>query len=114
MTEAIGKGHPARLRGTGRSRVSSWMVILESRDTETGEGHRDVFELTPSPEPGRERQVLAELVGGIHPGAVERSYDGTTAVFDEGPREITASFAAEGAGAPRDERPPDAQGTLFG
>jgi hypothetical protein len=93
--------------------VPSWMVILESSDTETGERHRDVFEVTPPPEPGRERAVLGQLVRGIHAGAVERSYDGAVAVFDEGPREISASFTVDGRAAPPDPRRPGAQGTLF-
>ena len=93
--------------------MPSWMVILESRDTETGEHHRDVFEVTPPPEPGRERVVLAQLVSGIHPGAVERTYDGALAVFDEGPREIRASFTIDGRPAPPDPHHAGAQGTLF-
>ena len=93
--------------------MPSWMVILESRDTETGEHHRDVFELTPPPEAGGEQSVLAQLVRGIHPGAIERSYDGARAVFDEGPREITASFTIDGAAAPPDPGHASVQGTLF-
>ena len=75
--------------------MATWMVILQSRDMETGERHREVFEVTPPPEPGSERTVLGQLVRGIHAGALERSYDGAVAVFDEGPREITASFSVE-------------------
>ena len=91
----------------------SWMVILESRDTETGERQRDVFEVTPPPEPGRERAILAQLVRGIHPGAVERSYDGAVAVFAEGAREISASFTVDGGPPPADPRRPGVQGSLF-
>lgn len=91
----------------------SWMVILESRDTETGERHRDVFEVTPPPEPGRERAILAQLVRGIHPGAVERSYDGAVAVFDEGSRQISASFTVDGAPRRPDPTRPGIQGSLF-
>lgn len=91
----------------------SWMVILESRDTETGERQRDVFEVTPPPEPGRERAILAQLVHGIHPGAVERSYDGAVAVFDEGSRQISASFTVDGAPPTPDPTHPGTQGSLF-
>jgi hypothetical protein len=92
----------------------AWMVVLESRDPEGGEARREVFEVTPPPEPGRERAVLGQLVRGIHPGAVERSYDGAVAVFDDGAREIRASFTVDGApGAPDPSRTPS-QGTLFG
>lgn len=93
--------------------MATWMVILHSRDTESGESHRAVFEVTPPPEPGRERTVLGELVRGIHAGALERSYDGAVAVFDEGPREITASFTVDGATAQPDPPHPGAQGSLF-
>jgi len=93
--------------------VASWMVILESRDTETGERHRDVFEVTPPPEPGRERAVLGQLVRGIHAGALERSFDGAVAVFDEGTRQISASFSVDGRAAERDPGRPGVQGSLF-
>lgn len=93
--------------------MPTWMVILESRDTETGERQRDVFEVTPPPEPGRERAVLGQLVRGIHAAAQERSYDGAMAVFEEGPREITASFTVDGRAASPDPRRPGAQGMLF-
>lgn len=93
--------------------MASWMVILESRDTETGERHRDVFEVTPPPEPGRERVILGQLVHGIHPAAVERSYDGAVATFDDGPREIQASFTVGGAPPAPDPRRPGTQGSLF-
>jgi hypothetical protein len=90
------------------------MVILESRDTETGERQRDVFEVTPPPEAGRERAILAQLVHGIHPGAVERSYDGAVAVFDEGSRQISASFTVDGAPPKADPTThPGTQGSLF-
>lgn len=91
----------------------SWMVILESRDAETGERQRDMFEVTPPPEPGRERAILGQLVRGIHPGAVERSYDGVVAVFDEGGREISASFTVDGSPPAADPRRPGVQGSLF-
>lgn len=93
--------------------MASWMVILQSRDTETGERHRDVFEVTPPPEPGRERVVLAQLVHGIHPGATERSYDGAVAIFDEGAREISASFTVDGTPPRADPTRPGVQGSLF-
>ena len=92
----------------------AWMVVLESRDPEAPESRRELFEVTPPPEPGRERAVLGQLVRGIHPGAVERSYDGAVAVFDDGPREIRASFTVDGAPGRSDPRRSGAQGTLFG
>ena len=94
------------------------LVIIESHDLDTGERTRDVFEVTPAPEPGRERAVLAEVVAGIHPGAIERSYAGRVGTFRDGRREITASLeAAEGA-APGDfpdsePEPHPAQERLF-
>jgi hypothetical protein len=91
----------------------AWMVVLESRDPEGGEPRREVFEVTPPPEPGRERTELAQLVRGIHPGAVELSYDDAVAVFADGPREIRASFTVDGTPAAPDPRRPGAQGTLF-
>ena len=94
--------------------MPSWMVVLESRDPEAAEPRREVFEVTPPPEPGRERVVLGQLVRGIHPGAVERSYDGAVAAFDDGPREILASFTIDGRTAPADPRRTGAQETLFG
>ena len=93
--------------------MATWMVILESRDSETGERQRDVFEVTPPPEPGRERTVLGQLVVGIHAGAVERSYDGAVAVFEDGPRRITASFTVDGMARLPGAGGPGAQGTLF-
>ncbi len=93
--------------------MATWMVILESKDTETGERHRDVFEVTPPPEPGRERAVLGQLVRGIHAGALERSYDGAVAMFDEGPLEIAASFTVDGETGEPGPRMPGAQGSLF-
>jgi hypothetical protein len=92
--------------------VKRWMVILESADARTGETSRDVFEITPPPEAGRERTILRQLVHGIHAGAVERSFDGAVAVFDEGPRTITARFTIDGRGDDGDR--PGGQGTLFG
>jgi hypothetical protein len=93
--------------------VPASLVIIESRDLDTGERMRDVFEVTPSPEPGRERAVLAEVVHGIHPGAVERSYADRVGTFRDGRREITASLeAAEGAPTTGDGES-SAQGTLF-
>ena len=91
----------------------AWMVVLESRDPEGAESRREVFEVTPPPEPGRERAVLGQLVRGIHPGAIELSYDGAVAVFADGPRQIRASFTTDGASAAPDARRPGAQGTLF-
>lgn len=91
----------------------AWMVILESRDTETGDRQRDVFEVTPPPEPGRERAVLAQLVHGIHAGAQERSYDGAVAVFEEGTRQIRASFTVDGSSPTQDPRHAGVQGSLF-
>ena len=84
------------------------MVVITTIDPATGEGEPDVFEVTPPPEPGRERAVLSELVRGIHPGAVERGWDDGVATFAEGPRTITATFAMRGDG-----RPPVSQATLF-
>ena len=90
----------------------SCTVTIESRDPETGEVLREVFELTPPPAPGEERRVLVELVTGIHPWAVEVSFADGVAMFDDDGRRITASF---GAGSPAgDPHPPPEQGTLFG
>ena len=61
----------------------SCTVTIESRDPETGEVQRDVFELTPAPSPGDERRVLVELVTGIHPNAVEVSWGDGVVVLDE-------------------------------
>lgn len=92
------------------------LVIIESHDLDTGERTRDAFEVTPAPEPGRERAVLAEVVAGIHPGAIERSYADRIGVFRDGRREITASLrTAEGGepiGDPEHEHDP-AQERLF-
>jgi hypothetical protein len=87
----------------------SQMVVITTSDPDTRESVRDVFEVTPPPEPGRERAVLAQLVTGIHPGATERSYADGVATFADGRRRITAEFAARGGDPP--ER--DAQATLF-
>ena len=84
------------------------VVVITTIDPATGEGEPDVFEVTPPPEPGRERAVLSELVRGIHPGAVERGWAEGVATFAEGPRTITATFATRGDG-----RPAAAQATLF-
>lgn len=92
--------------------MARWMVILESADARTGDTSRDVFEITPPPEAGRERAVLRQLVHGIHARAVERSFDGAVAVFDEGPRTITARFTVEG-GDGHDDDGHGGQGTLF-
>jgi hypothetical protein len=92
--------------------VTRWMVILESADARTGESSRDVFEITPPPEAGRERAILRQLVHGIHAGAVERSFDGAVAVFDDGPRTITARFTIDGRAGGGD--PHGGQETLFG
>jgi len=88
----------------------SCTVTIESRDPDTGEVRRDVFELTPPPVPGDERRVLVELVTGIHPGAVEVEFAEGVAVLDDGGRAITASF---GPGSPDADPPPPDQGTLF-
>lgn len=95
---------PSRRRG-----ALPQMVIITTTDPDTGESARAVFEVTPPPEPGRERAVLAELVGGIHPGATERSFAGGVATFADGRRVITAAFTDP------DEAPParGAQETLF-
>ena len=90
----------------------SCTVTIESRDPDTGEVLREVFELTPPPAPGEERRVLVELVTGIHPGAVEVSYADGVAVLDDDGRQIVASFGA--GGAARTAHPPPDQGTLFG
>lgn len=90
----------------------SCTVTIESRDPETGEVRRDVFELTPAPPPGDERRVLVELVTGIHPSAVEVSWSDGVAVLDDGGRPVTATF---GPGEPDSDPPPAPdQGTLFG
>jgi hypothetical protein len=89
----------------------SCTVCIESRDPETGEVRRDVFELTPAPAPGDEHRVLVELVTGIHPNAVEVSWDDGVAVLDDGGRPVTATF---GPGEPDADPPPPDQGTLFG
>ncbi len=88
----------------------SQMVVITTSDPDTGESVRDVFEVTPPPEPGRERAVLAELVTGIHPGATERSWSDGVASFVDGRRRITAEFAAGGAAGPPER---GAQATLF-
>ena len=86
------------------------MVIITTSDPDTGESARAVFEVTPPPEPGRERTVLGELVAGIHPGAVERAFADGVATFADGPRVITATFRdTEAPPAP----PEDGQATLF-
>lgn len=84
------------------------VVVITTIDPATGEGEPDVFEVTPPPEPGRERAVLSELVRGIHPGATERAWKDGVATFAEGARTITATFATRGDG-----RPSGAQATLF-
>lgn len=90
------------------------LVIIESHDLDTGERLRDVFEVTPAPEPGRERAVLAEVVAGIHPGAIERSYADRVGTFREGRTRITASLTAVDGAAPEDAPEPDpAQERLF-
>jgi hypothetical protein len=98
--------------------VPASLVTIESHDLETGERMRDVFEVTPAPEPGRERAVLAEVVAGIHPGAIERSYADRVGTFRDGRREITASLTtledAAPDGVPEPEPDPDpAQERLF-
>ena len=76
------------------------MVIITTSDPDTGESARAVFEVTPPPEPGRERAVLGELVGGIHPGATERGYVAGVSTFADGRRVITATFSGpDGGGA---------------
>lgn len=93
--------------------MAAWMVVLESREA-GAPPRREVFEVTPPPEPGRERAVLAQLVRGIHPAAVERAWDGAVAVFDDGPREVRASFTVDGRAAEPDPTRTPSQGTLFG
>jgi hypothetical protein len=87
----------------------AWVVILEGPDGAAGDPRRDVFEVTPPPAPGREREELGRLVRGIHPGAEEIGWDGEQAVFDDGGRSLTARFARAGGGGPG----APAQGTLF-
>lgn len=91
-------------------------VTIESHDLDTGERMRDVFEVTPAPEPGRERAVLAEVVAGIHPGAIERSYADRVGTFRDGRREIIAALTTVEGGmaeaAPEPE-PDPAQERLF-
>jgi hypothetical protein len=95
--------------------VPASLVIIESHDLDTGERTRDVFEVTPAPEPGRERAVLAEVVAGIHPGAIERSYADRVGTFRDGRTRITASLTAvEGVAAEDDPEPDPAQERLFG
>ena len=89
----------------------SCTVTIESRDAQTGEVRREVFELTPPPAPGDERRVLVELVTGIHPNAVEVSWRDGVVVLDDGGRAVTASI---GPGEPDADPPPPDQGTLFG
>ncbi len=90
------------------------LVIIVSHDLDTGERMRDVFEVTPAPEPGRERAVLAEVVAGIHPGAIERSYADRVGTFRDGRKEITASLGAVEGASPDDAPEPDpAQERLF-
>ena len=87
------------------------MVVLTSTDPDTGDVERAVYEVTPAPVPGSEHDVLRQLVTGIHPDAVELSYDGGKATFlDEG-WAITASFEIDGVPAPAP--PPPGQGSLF-
>jgi hypothetical protein len=94
--------------------VPASLVIIESHDLDTGERMRDVFEVTPAPEPGRERSVLAEVVAGIHPGAIERSYADGVGTFREGRRKITASIRTVEGGEPEGAAEPDpAQERLF-
>jgi hypothetical protein len=95
--------------------VPASLVIIESHDVDSGERTRDVFEVTPAPEPGRERAVLAEVVAGIHPGAIERSYADRVGTFRDGRTEITASLTAVEGAAPEDApEPGPAQERLFG
>jgi hypothetical protein len=96
--------------------VPASLVIIESHDLDTGERSRDVFEVTPAPDPGRERAVLAEVVAGIHPGAVELSYADRAGTFRDGRREITASLRAVEGAPPDDAHEPEpdpAQERLF-
>lgn len=86
------------------------VVVITTADP-TGAVERSAFEVTPAPEPGTERAVLAQLVRGIHPGAVELEGDGPTARFRDGGLEITAAF---GDDAPPTPPPaPPGQGSLF-
>ncbi len=92
----------------------SWVVILEGPDGTAGGTRRDVYEVTPAPEAGREREELLRLVLGIHPGAVEVGWDGARAVFDDGGRAVTARFARAGEEDDDvDGAGPSPQGTLF-
>ena len=87
------------------------MVIITSTDPDSGAAEREVYEVTPAPAPGGERDVLRQLVTGIHPDADERSYDGGQARFLDGRRQITASFEIDGVAAPSPA--PPGQGSLF-
>ncbi|MGD9570586.1 MAG: hypothetical protein AB7V62_01720 [Thermoleophilia bacterium] len=89
----------------------AWVVILEGPDGTAGGTRSDVYEVTPPPERGREREELGRLVRGIHPGAVEVGWDGARAVFDDGGRAVTARFARAGDDGPAGGAP--SQGTLF-
>jgi hypothetical protein len=83
-------------------------VVIETRSPAATS--REAFEVTPAPAPGTERAVLAQLVTGIHPGAVERAHADGRSVFDDGPREISARFERTGAA---DDGAGPAQETLF-
>ncbi|WP_217922414.1 hypothetical protein [Miltoncostaea oceani] len=88
--------------------MGHWRVVIETRSPAATS--RDAFEVTPAPAPGTERAVLAQLVTGIHPGAVERSHVDGRSVFDDGAREISARFEPGDGGG---DTPGPAQETLF-
>lgn len=90
--------------------MTEWRVIIETRPPGGGPPSREAFEITPPPAPGTERDVLAELVTAIHPGAVERGHADGRSVFDDGGRRIEATFEAGGGPAGGDG---PAQETLF-
>ena len=88
-----------------------WTVVIAIADPDTGEVERATYEVTPTPVPGSEHDVLRQLVTGIHPDAVELSYEGGMATFLDDRVTITTSFEIDGVPAPA---PPDpGQGSLF-
>lgn len=87
--------------------MASWRVVIETRAPGDG-ASAERFEVTPPPEPGTERDVLRQLVTGIHPGAVELGHRAGTSRFADGDREIEARFEVSG-----DEDAGPEQGTLF-
>ena len=92
--------------------MAEWRVIIETSPLGGGPSSREAFEITPPPAPGTERDVLRQLVTGIHPGAVESGHSAGRSVFADGGREIVAMFEAGGRGGDDPGAEP-AQATLF-